>query len=873
VSPGHDFAVVLRSLRRKAFLTQEQAAERCGVAVRTLRNLESGRTAPRPTTIRRLIAGLGAEELDATLLQEAHWIKADSTPRDTGPRFTQGAPHQLPADTGHFTGRRYELDWLDGAMGAGATRKPPAVVIAGAAGLGKTTLAVWWARHRATPYRDGELYVDLRGSGPEQPIEPAAVLIHLLTELGVEPAGRSIHELAAAWRSTLASRELMLLLDNAESAEQVRPLLPASAGTGVLVTSRSALPGLVARDGASRITLNVLPADDSVRLLASVIGHAARRERHVVQRLAEACAHLPLALRIAGELVTANSHMSLAELADRLERDPLSTLDKSGDPHTALRSVLMSSYRVLPESAARAFTLLGISPTGQVDRTTAAHLFGLTPEATDTQLDLLTSAHMINRLDRDRFAMHDLLHAFAAELADGLPEAGTAAFHRLSDHLLAQTRVAVSARDPQARHELADRGSMLQAVMAAANRRRLYDVTLAFADSLTDHLEVVGAYEDLLVVLRESLVAAERVSRAWDAAEIRRRIGVAHYMLGQPEPASDNLDLALGAYRALGDRCGEARCLNNAGSVRWRSGRAAEALELYNRSLEIYRSEGDRNGEADLLCNLGILLKDQGRNAAAIRNYESAIAIYQRMNRPRSAAVTFGNLGVTLLKIGRFDDAREALVMSWDLAREVGDRYAEGIAQENLGEVCLNSGDHSAARRHFLTALLIAREVGDQIGEGLAADLLGVVHRHLGHITLAGLLHGRGRRLARRAGNRDGECVAIVHLAEIAIAHGDVDTAGRLAAAAAELADSLNKPTRTTEVLTVLADVQERTGAGDAALANRRRALACARRSGDVIQQRAALDRLARHHEERGRTHLAARHSHHAATLLVTMVP
>ena len=238
-------------------------------------------------------------------------------------------------------------------------------------------LAVHWAHHQANEYADGEVFVeDLRGFRHRSPGRAGRGAGPPADQIGVRPVASTVDDLASAWRSALSTRRLLIVLDNAATTDQVRPMLPANPSCCAVVTSRNALAGLVARDDAARLHLDLLPADDSARLLQSVIGAPARRDLDGVRRLAGACGHLPLALRIAAELATARPDVGLSELAERLGRDPLRELDTPDDPHNALRSVLTSSYNALPSSAAQALRLLGVHPTATVDRTTAARSVG-----------------------------------------------------------------------------------------------------------------------------------------------------------------------------------------------------------------------------------------------------------------------------------------------------------------------------------------------------------------------------------------------------------------------------------------------------------------------------------------------------------------
>lgn len=861
-----DFAAVFAQLRHRAGLTQEQTAERCGFSVRTLRNLETGRHLPRRSTVELIVDGLDLDDKDAARLRAAAGDKLRHPIRGANGLLV---PHQLPADTRQFAGRQAELRLLDDITAAAQSAHTPALVaICGAAGVGKTALAVRWARLHAEAYPHGEVFVDLRGYGTGSAVDPAASLARLLVQMGVQPRGTTVDDLIATWRSALDKRQLLLVLDNAASAEQVRPLLPANPDCCVLVTSRNALAGLVARDGAARLQLNVLPPEDSTRLLLSVIGVPARQDPVSARRLAKACGHLPLALRIAAELAIARPDIGLAGLAERLERDPLSELDTPDDPHNALRTVLMSSYLALPAPAAQALRLLGVHPTPTFDRVTAAHLLGLPLESATAQLDLLVRAHMILALGDHRFAMHDLLYAFARELSQQDPAASAAAFSRLVDHLLPAARRAVSALDRPSRQWLADKRAVLVSTAVTAGRTGHHQTAVEFANVLGSHLEATAAFADLLVLLPEAARAGEQLGLTDQVAEALRLIAVSHYRLGQPEPAIAAAHRALAAFRAVSDRLGEARCLMNIGSIRWRCGFGNDALIWYRRALHTYRAAGDPIGAAGALCNLGIVLKDQGDNEAAIGCYTEALTTYERLGKRRFQSVALVNLGEVYLKLGQMEKARQAQAQAATISRETQNRFDEGIALGNLGEVNLRQGHTRRARRYFVMALCAARDVGDRVGEGLALDNLGIIHHRRGDIDRAERAYRQSLRLAKETMNRDGECAATVHLAEIALDHHHFETAREHVADALLLALDTYNPARLAQTLNVLALLHERSGDTDIAIAIRRRALACARRAGDASELSITLQGLASHHGRHGCEKLARTYRRHAATVL-----
>jgi DNA-binding SARP family transcriptional activator len=357
----------------------------------------------------------------------------------SGARGGSLPPRQLPPAARHFSGRSAELVALrritDEPAGAGW---PAIIAVTGAAGVGKTALALRWAHEVAFRFPDGQLHADLRGYDPGSPVPPAEVLARFLRSLGVPdaeiPADQT--ERAARFRSLLTGQRVLVVLDNARSAEHVRPLLPATPGCAVVVTSRDSLAGLVVRDGAQRLDLDLLPLTDAVHLLRSLIGGRVDADPAAARTLAVECAQLPLALCAAAELAAACPAAPLAELVRQLgdRHQRLDLLDGGGDPRTALRAVFSWSYQHLDGDSARAFRLLGLHPGTDIDPCAGAALMGTTVAQAGRLLTALARAHLIRPVGPARYAMHDLLRLYAAELAVGGDSDRQEALRRLLDH-------------------------------------------------------------------------------------------------------------------------------------------------------------------------------------------------------------------------------------------------------------------------------------------------------------------------------------------------------------------------------------------------------------------------------------------------------
>src|ERR1022692_703242 len=427
------FGERLRACRQSAGLSQDELAEKSGLSIRTISNLERGHTRwPHPDSVRRLADALrlrgeargdflttadrrllGNATASAVVVPDGHQARAGGG---------QIVPRQLPGPVRQFVGRDSEIAALTGLLDS-AGSGPAALVIpaiGGTAGVGKTALAIHWAQRVAGHFPDGQLYVNLRGYAPDEPVSASDALAGFLRALGVPgqdiPAETS--ERAARFRSLLAGRRMLVLLDNGGQAEQVRPLLPGSPGGLTVVTSRDALAGLVARDGAVQLDLGPLPLGEAVGLLRALIGVRVDGDLAAADALAARCAGLPLALRVAAEFAVNRPAASLARLAGELgDQQRLDLLDAGADPRTGIRSVFSWSYQHLGTEAAGLFRKLGLPPGLDLGLHAAVALTATTAGQVRRVLDVLARGHLIAHAAPGRYAMHDLLRAYARELA------------------------------------------------------------------------------------------------------------------------------------------------------------------------------------------------------------------------------------------------------------------------------------------------------------------------------------------------------------------------------------------------------------------------------------------------------------------------
>jgi tetratricopeptide (TPR) repeat protein/transcriptional regulator with XRE-family HTH domain len=770
--------------RRKALgLTQEALANLMGVERSTVVRWERGETTPQPWMRPRLARALqvSADRLGELLGHGAAPGPGSSRAGADGP--DAGArPHQLPPAVAGFTGRAAELAALTKILdsaGDGAAAPGTVVIsaIGGTAGVGKTALAIQWAHQTAGRFPDGQLYVNLRGYDPDRPTPPGDALAGLLRALGV--GGQDIppeeDQRAALYRSLLAGRRVLVVLDNAGSAEQVRPLLPGSPACAVVVTSRDSLTGLVARDGAARVDLGPLPPADAVLLLRDLIGDRAAASPDATAALAERCCWLPLALRVAAELAADRPGVPVADLAADLaalspsvpftghaaepgtQRRLLDLLDAGGDPRTAVRAVFSWSYRRLDPGTARAFRLASLHPGVDFDSYAAAALTDATLGHATRTLDALARAHLIQSAGPGRYAMHDLLRAYASELAqthDGT-DGRHAALTRLLDHYLSAAATAMDSMYPADRDwrpRVDPAGTPAPPLSGAAAAQSWLDGERAALTAVTQYAAWHGWAEHttrLSATLRNYFVYG------------------GHY----PEATLINASARLAASQ-LGDRAAEGAAVNALAVIDARQGRFQQAAGRFQEASDLFRQAGDRRGEARALSGLGASHAEQGRYQRATGFFEQALSVQREIGDRVSEATTLGNLGFITAVLGRHQQATEILRECLDICRETADRRQECWTLLALGEVALLRGDYQLADDLLGQGLAMSRADGYRRHENRALTRLGDLRRHQGRTEAAAGHLRTALALCGELEDRDGEAVALNRLGEVHLADG-----------------------------------------------------------------------------------------------------
>jgi DNA-binding SARP family transcriptional activator/tetratricopeptide (TPR) repeat protein len=649
-------------------------------------------------------------------------------------------PHQLPPAISHFTGRESELAGLARQAGA-ATGWTVIAVISGTAGVGKTTLAIRMARNVAERFPDGELYVNLRGFDPSRrPLPPSTAIRGFLRALAVpsQEIPPQLDQQAAMFRSVLAGKRMLVLLDNAHDEEQVRPLLPGSPGCMVIVTSRSQLTGLAAADGAHQLALEPFTGFEGRELLACRLSR--RRimaEPEAAAELVTLCARLPLALSVVAARAAALPTASLAALAGEL-REALARLDAldTGEAASSIRAAFARSYQDLSQGAARMFRLFGLHPGPDISVPAAASMSGIPAERARAALTELTHLHLATEPRPGRFTCHDLLRAYAAEQAaavDTEPEPQLA-LHRMLDHYLHTSRLGGVLLHP-ARDEVTPAPPLTGVVPEplAGHREALawYDieqpVLLASAElasaagfdihawqlpwALTPFLYRRGHWHEWVSLQAGALAAAKRLDDRNAQARALLDLGYAHVVCAGHGKANRPLRQALRLFQQLGDQVGQARTYNALAMMLEGQHRYAEGLSYANRSLDLYKTAGNRAAQANALATVAWFHALLGDHQHALRRGRETIEAHRELGNRHGEAGTCMIVGYALHHLGHLAEAIASYQRSLALYRELGDLQHQASALVELGDVQEKAGSAQAARESWQRALTILEEL------------------------------------------------------------------------------------------------------------------------------------------------------------------
>jgi DNA-binding SARP family transcriptional activator/tetratricopeptide (TPR) repeat protein/DNA-binding XRE family transcriptional regulator len=665
--------------------------------------------------------------------------RADGLARTPAPRAV--VPRQLPAVAAGFTGRSRELAELaESLVPRAGTGTVVISAIGGMAGIGKTALAVYWAHQVAAEFPDGQLYVNMRGFGPADPVPADEAVRGFLDALSV-PVDQ-IPADPAAWsglyRSLMANRRMLVVLDNVRDEQQARPLLPGASDCLVIVTSRHELAGLVAVEGAGLLTLDLLTLADARALLVARLGaDRAAAEPDAVAEITRLCAHLPLALAVTAARAAARPRFSLAALARELRdaRHRLDALD-TGDPTASVRAVFSWSYQQLSPPEAAMFRMLGLDPGPDIAATAAASLAGVSPAEADRTLAALTRTHLITEHAPGRFALHDLLRAYATDLGAAIDDdrARRDALHRLLDHYTHTARAAalllspvrepvpieapqpgvtpeLLADDQQALRWFESEHHVLISAVAAADQAGFDVCAWQLPWAMANYLEWHGYWSDWEATLRTAVPAATRLGDTAGEVAVRRMLAHTYARRGEYDQARIHLTDCIGLYRQLGDAAGEARVHQTLGWVAEYQDRKHDALGHAEQALALYRRAGYREGQAAALNNAGWCHALLGHYEQARTFCHQALDLRREFTDRPGEASTWDSLGYVEHMLGNQAEAAACYRRALDIFTELGDRYHQAEIVTHLGDALAAAGDTTQARAAWQQALDIYEDL------------------------------------------------------------------------------------------------------------------------------------------------------------------
>jgi tetratricopeptide (TPR) repeat protein/transcriptional regulator with XRE-family HTH domain len=743
------FGQVVRGHRERCGLTQQELADTSRLSVRSVGKIEAGHGTPRPVTVRLLADAFGLVGLERDRFFAAARAQAPALP--TG----ASGPAQLPLDVRGFVGRRAELQRLDAILDTvGRGNSMAVAAVSGTAGVGKTALAVHWSHRVQDRFDDGQLYVNLRGFDPVGPVvAPQDAIRRFLDALRIPPHAipTDLDAQAALYRTLVADKRMLIVLDNARDPDQVRPLLPGAPGCLVLITSRSRLAGLVATEGVHPVPLGQLAVDEARSMLTQRLGDAkVAAEPAEVDQIITRCARLPLALAIVAANAATQPELPLAVLADQLRQsqhrmDALSTHD---NPSTDVRAVFTWSVQALSPAAARLFRLLGLHPGPDTSAPAAASLAAGAVTEVLPLLRELAGAHLVHEHRPGRYTFHDLLRAYAAELtrATDTEALRTAATRRLLDHYLhtayAANRILHPGRDPialptpepgtlpeqAATHEqardwfTAERAVLLAAVEDASGSG--FDThAWRLVWTLNDFLYRTGDWQHYLSTWETAVAATRRLPDLTARATAHWHLAMAYNLFARVDEATTHLRHALALYTETGDKAGQAHVHHVIANGLAEQSRRADALYHAQQALELYEAADHQVGRARALNSVGWYHAELGDHRQALACCQRALSLLQDLGDIAGQASTWDSLGYTHHHLGDHPSAVDCYQQALTLFHRLGNRHLQAVTLTRLAETHNAAGDREAARRAWQQALDIYSDIGHPAAANLRAKL------------------------------------------------------------------------------------------------------------------------------------------------------
>jgi tetratricopeptide (TPR) repeat protein len=758
--------------------TRREIAEALAAGLRVIPVLTDNVALPAETDLPRDIAGLSRRQyvplrrryasVDLAFLVE-RITEADPELAKVAARRQSGAgrvPRQLPAAVSHFAGRAGELAKLNRLLrGRADTGGTVAIsAIGGTAGVGKTALAVYWAHQVAYQFPDGQLYVNLRGFDPSgQVMDPAEAVRRFLDALQVPPERIPVEldALAALYRSQVAGRRMLVVLDNARDTAQVRPLLPGAPTCLVVVTSRNQLTSLIATDGAHPITLDLLTDDEARQLLAQRLGaDRVAAEPVAVAQIVTRCAHLPLALSMVAARAAVRPHGRLLTLAEELRDTQHRWQMLAGDdPTTDVRAVFSWSYQTLTLNAARLFRLLGLHPGPDISAPVAASLAAVATNTVRPLLAELTRASMLVEHTPGRYTFHDLLRAYATHLTRTTDpdQRRHTATHRMLDHYLHTAHTAdrllyPATQDPitltlpqpgvtpehpadyqQAIDWLTTEYPVLLAAIEHAAATGFDTHAWQLAWTLAAFLGRRGHWRDWAANGRAAVAAARRVADPTAQARAHNNLAGAYIRLGRFDDAHIQLDHALGLATQTGDQAGQAHTHYHLGHLWERLGNYAQGLDHARQALDLYQTAGHQHGQLKALSQVGWYRALLGDHRQALSSCQQALTLYQELGDRYGQAANWDSLGYAHHHLGHHTQAITSYRHALALLRDLGDRYNEATILTRLGDTHHATGEFRTARDAWQQALAILDDLNHSDADQLHTRLATLGTQPLDH--------------------------------------------------------------------------------------------------------------------------------------------
>lgn len=683
------------------------------------------------------------------------------------------AADNLPRDIPNFTGRRAELRWLEDVVAGEPSRTAMAVVtIDGMAGSGKSTLALHAAHQFRDAFPGGRLYLHLHAhDASREPLDPASGLDALLRLLGV-PADRiprTLEERATLWRTQLAYRRALVVLDDAASQEQVAPLLPGAASCLVIITSRTRLAGLA---GIRELPLGVLSSADATALFTSIADTVTTSDQDHVAEITRLCGHLPLAIQLVASRLARRSAWSVADLAERLS----AAGDRTGEIYTGNPEIAASfalSYQELSGEQRQLFRQLSLHPGPEFGMPAAAAGAGASAVDCERSLAALLDSRLLEEPVRGRFRFHDLIGAFARDLAlRHDPESSrrettcrTLDYYcyvadqadrilyphrdRIDVSIAIRPAAAAPFSNPQAaRKWLAEElGNLLSAARQAAEGQSPEHAAL-IAHVLAEFLQTHGYWEEAIALHVQAISAWQVNGDRSGEARALTDLALVFTRTGRYGQALQNARQALAIFRAEDDRHGEAAVLDHIGLVHWQSSHFQEAISCHEQALLLWRALGDRHGEADSLAHSAMPIMHTGGYGEALERFGQALSVYQDMRDSQGEAKTLNNIAVVEEQLGLYDDALRRYQQAQAVARDTGDRQGEAITFNNMGVVYNWIGQHQESLANYRKALAIYRDIGDRSCEADVLNNIGSAFQRIRHLGEAAIHHQKALAVA-----------------------------------------------------------------------------------------------------------------------------